>query len=325
MVAKIARIPERNVSASDRDMLKNLGSELKALIYGQDEAIDSLTAVVKLSRSGLRHVEKPIGSFLFVGPTGVGKTEVCKQLAKLLNVELMRFDMSEYMEQHSVSRLIGAPPGYIGHNEGGLLTEAVNKTPHAVVLLDEIEKAHPDIYNLLLQIMDYGMLTDSNGRKSDFRHVILILTSNVGADLLDKVNIGFTQGENSTDVLPAVAKIFTPELRNRLDAIIQFKPLDTETLLSVVSKFIKELEQQLEERNVQINIDVDSKIWLADHGYDKKMGARPMSRLINEQIRKPLADELLFGKLSNGGNVTVTVESGKLKLTIKSKNENSAT
>lgn len=318
MVAKVARIPERNVSASDREVLKNLVRDLKMMIYGQDESIETLGAAVKLARSGLRDQSKPIGSFLFVGPTGVGKTEVCKQLSNILGVELLRFDMSEYMERHSISRLIGAPPGYVGYDEGGLLTEAVNKTPHSVVLLDEIEKAHPDVFNLLLQIMDHGTLTDMNGRKTDFRHTILIMTSNVGADVLDKTNIGFTQAADSgSDVLVAVNRVFSPEFRNRLDAVIQFKALNSKTILSVVNKFVSELEVQLAMRNVILEIDEDARSWLAKHGYDKKMGARPMARLIQEQLKKPLAEELLFGKLANGGHVKVTVEKGKIKFNIE--------
>src|SRR5579883_1171473 len=283
MVAKIARVPERNVSASDREVLKHLVRDLKMVIFGQEESIETLGAAVKLARSGLRDPNKPIGSFLFVGPTGVGKTEVCKQLSKILGVELIRFDMSEYMERHSISRLIGAPPGYVGYDEGGLLTEAVNKTPHSIVLLDEIEKAHPDVYNLLLQIMDHGTLTDMNGRKTDFRHTILILTSNVGADVLDKANIGFTSQDNASDVMSAVNRIFSPEFRNRLDAIIQFKALDPKTILSVVNKFVAELEAQLATRKVVLEVDEEARAWLAKNGYDKKMGARPMSRLIQEQ------------------------------------------
>jgi ATP-dependent Clp protease ATP-binding subunit ClpA len=317
MVAKIARIPERNVSASDKEVLKNLTRDLKMMIYGQDESIETLGAAVKLARSGLRDQNKPIGSFLFVGPTGVGKTEVCKQLASILGVELLRFDMSEYMERHSVSRLIGAPPGYVGYDEGGLLTEAVNKTPHSIVLLDEIEKAHPDVFNLLLQIMDHGRLTDMNGRKTDFRHTVVVMTSNAGADLLDKSNIGFTMQENATDVMSAVSRVFSPEFRNRLDAIIQFSALDDKTILSVVSKFIAELEAQLQNRNVLLEVDDDARAWLAKNGYDKKMGARPMARLIQEQIKKPLAEELLFGKLSKGGHVKVTIEKGKIKFLIE--------
>lgn len=316
MVAKIARIPERNVSASDREVLKNLTRDLKMMIFGQDESIETLGAAVKLARSGLRDPNKPIGSFLFVGPTGVGKTEVSKQLAKILGVELLRFDMSEYMERHSVSRLIGAPPGYVGYDEGGLLTEAVNKVPHSIVLLDEIEKAHPDVYNLLLQIMDHGTLTDMNGRKTDFRHTVLIMTSNAGAEIVDKANIGFTPQDSTSDIMAAVGRVFSPEFRNRLDSIIQFRALDTKTILSVVNKFVAELESQLEARNVILEVDEEARAWLAKNGYDKKMGARPMTRLIQEQLKKPLAEELLFGSLSNGGHVKVTIERGKIKFLI---------
>jgi ATP-dependent Clp protease ATP-binding subunit ClpA len=317
VVAKIARVPERNVSTSDREVLKNLTRDLRMMIFGQDDAIEILSAAVRLARSGLRDLHKPIGSFLFVGPTGVGKTEVSRQLAKSLGIELIRFDMSEYMERHTVSRLIGAPPGYVGYDEGGLLTEAVNKHPHSVVLLDEIEKAHPDVYNLLLQVMDHGTLTDTNGRKTDFRHTLFIMTSNVGADLLDKTAIGFSPDDNgSSDVLSAVNKLFSPEFRNRLDTIIQFKALDTKTILHVVNKFIMELEVQLEPKHVVIEIDDAARAWLATNGYDKKMGARPMARLIQEKIKRPLADEILFGKLHNGGHVNITVENGQLAFAI---------
>jgi ATP-dependent Clp protease ATP-binding subunit ClpA len=314
VVAKVARIPERNVSTSDRESLKNLVRDLKLLIFGQDEAIETLSSSVRLARSGLRDANKPIGSFLFIGPTGVGKTEVTKQLAKSLGVELIRFDMSEYMERHTVSRLIGAPPGYVGYDEGGLLTEAVNKHPHSVVLLDEIEKAHPDVYNLLLQIMDHGTLTDTNGRSTDFRHTIVVMTSNAGVDLTDKNNIGFTQQDVATDVLAAVQRVFSPEFRNRLDAIIQFKTLDQKTILHVVAKFLMELEVQLEAKHVILEIDDESRAWLAKKGYDPKMGARPMARLIQEKIKRPLAEELLFGKLSKGGHVTVSVGDDKEEL-----------
>lgn len=317
MVAKIARVPERNVSASDKEVLKNLVRDLQMMIFGQNESIEMLGAAVKLARSGLRDATKPIGSFLFVGPTGVGKTEVCKQLATILGVTLIRFDMSEYMERHSVSRMIGAPPGYVGYDEGGLLTEAVNKTPHAIVLLDEIEKAHPDVFNLLLQIMDHGTLTDMNGRKTDFRHTILIMTSNAGVDAIDKAMIGFTDASHASDIMHAVNKVFSPEFRNRLDATIQFKALDTKTILAVVNKFIAELESQLEVRQVILHVDDEAKNWLVKNGYDKNMGARPMARLIQEQIKKPLAEELLFGSLSQGGHVTVTIERGKIKILIK--------
>lgn len=317
MVAKIARIPEKNVSASDREVLKHLVRDLKMMIFGQDDSIETLGAAVKLARSGLRDPNKPIGSFLFVGPTGVGKTEVCKQLAKITGVELLRLDMSEYMERHSVSRLIGAPPGYVGYDEGGLLTESVNKTPHCIVLLDEIEKAHPDVFNLLLQIMDHGTLTDMNGRKTDFRHTLIIMTSNVGADIMDKTSIGFTPQDVESDVMSAVHRVFSPEFRNRLDAVIQFHALDTRTILSVVNKFIAELEGQLQARNVILEVDEEARSWLAKNGYDKKMGARPMDRLIQEKIKKPLAEELLFGRLSNGGHVKVTAEKGEIKFLIK--------
>jgi ATP-dependent Clp protease ATP-binding subunit ClpA len=326
MVAKIARIPESNVSASDREVLKNLTRDLKMMIYGQDEAIEFLGSAVKLSRSGLRDANKPIGSFLFVGPTGVGKTEVCKQLSRILGVSLLRFDMSEYMERHSVSRLIGAPPGYVGYDEGGLLTEVVNKTPHSVVLLDEIEKAHPDVYNLLLQIMDHGTLTDMNGRKTDFRHTMIIMTSNAGIEMAEKSNIGFMEQDSDTNILPEVNKVFSPEFRNRLDAIIQFKALDPQTILSVVDKFITELESQLEIRHVILEVDSSARAWLAKNGYDKNMGARPMARLIQEQIKKPLAEELLFGSLSNGGSVKVTIdEKNKIKFLIVDKTPTTVT
>jgi ATP-dependent Clp protease ATP-binding subunit ClpA len=317
VVAKVARIPERNVSTSDRESLRNLVRDLKLLIFGQDEAIETLSSSVRLARSGLRDANKPIGSFLFIGPTGVGKTEVTKQLAKSLGVELIRFDMSEYMERHTVSRLIGAPPGYVGYDEGGLLTEAVNKHPHSVVLLDEIEKAHPDVYNLLLQIMDHGTLTDTNGRQTDFRHTIVIMTSNAGVDLTDRNNIGFTQQDMATDVLAAVQRVFSPEFRNRLDSIIQFKTLDQKTILHVVAKFLMELEVQLEAKHVILEIDDESRAWLAKKGYDPKMGARPMARLIQEKIKRPLAEELLFGKLSKGGHVTVSLDSDELKFAIE--------
>ncbi len=314
VIARIARVPERNVSTSDREVLKNLVRDLKMMIFGQDEAIEILGSAVRLARSGLRDPDKPIGSFLFIGPTGVGKTEVTRQLAKQLGVELIRFDMSEYMERHTVSRLIGAPPGYVGYDEGGLLTEAVNKHPHSVVLLDEIEKAHPDIYNLLLQIMDHGTLTDTNGRKTDFRHTILILTSNAGADLLDKTSIGFTRQDGETDVMGAVNRVFSPEFRNRLDAIIQFKSLDTNTILHIVNKFLLELEIQLEPKHVILEVDEEARAWLGRHGYDKKMGARPMARLIQEQIKRVLAEELLFGKLGKGGRAVIGVDEKEDKL-----------
>jgi len=305
IVAKIARIPEKNVSATDMDKLKTLSRDLQMMVFGQDDAIDALSAAIKMSRSGLGPDEKPIGSFMFAGPTGVGKTEVTRQLASVLGIELIRFDMSEYMERHTVSRLIGAPPGYVGYDQGGLLTDAVIQTPHAVVLLDEIEKAHPDVFNLLLQVMDHGTLTDNNGRKADFRNVILIMTTNAGAESISRSTMGFTVQDNSEDGMEALNKVFTPEFRNRMDAIISFKPLDKSIILNVVDKFIIELEAQLEDKNVSIDFNAEAKAWLAEHGFDAKMGARPMARLINESIKKKLADEILFGELSRGGRVRV--------------------
>ncbi len=312
VVAKIARIPVKKVSASDRDTMRNLERDLKLLVYGQDEAITALSSAIKLSRSGLREPEKPVGCFLFAGPTGVGKTEVTKQLATVLGIELLRFDMSEYMEKHTVSRLIGAPPGYVGYDQGGLLTEAVSKHPHSVVLLDEIEKAHPDVYNLLLQIMDHGTLTDTNGRPADFRHVIMVMTSNAGASEISRNSIGFSHQDNTNDGLDAIKRQFSPEFRNRLDAIINFKSLDVETIGLVVDKFIMELEEQLSHKGVSLNVEQSARDWLIDRGYDKAMGARPMARLIQEHIKKPLADELLFGKLTHGGHVTLVMKDGKL-------------
>ena len=308
IVTHIARIPSKTVSQTDRDILRNLDRELKMLIYGQDNAISALVSAIKLARSGLRDGHKPIGSFLFVGPTGVGKTEVTKQLANLMGLELLRFDMSEYMERHAVSRLIGAPPGYVGHEQGGLLTEAVTKKPYSVLLLDEIEKAHPDIFNILLQVMDHGSLTDSNGRKADFRHVILVITSNVGANLLEKQSIGFTQQDNSKDLSGALKNVFTPEFRNRLDATIQFQSLDEATICHVVDKFVMELEVSLEQKGVTLRVDQAARQWLAKNGHDPQMGARPMHRLIQEHMKKPLADELLFGQLTNGGVVSFTAD-----------------
>ena len=270
-----------------------------------------------MARAGLGVDQKPIGSFLFAGPTGVGKTEVTRQLAKIMGIELLRFDMSEYMERHTVSRLIGAPPGYVGFDQGGLLTEEINKHPHAVVLLDEIEKAHPDVFNLLLQVMDHGTLTDTNGRKADFRNVILIMTTNAGAELMARPSIGFTQQDHATDGMEMIKKTFTPEFRNRLDAIVQFKSLDATTISHVVDKFLYELENQLAEKKVIMHVDEEARQWLAEHGYDEKMGARPMARIIKENIKKPLAEELLFGQLANGGNVEVTVEDGKIKFELE--------
>jgi len=307
IVAKIARIPAKTVSTSDTDALKNLERDLKMVVFGQDDAISTLATAIRMSRSGLGDPEKPIGSFLFAGPTGVGKTEVSKQLASIMGVELLRFDMSEYMERHTVSRLIGAPPGYVGFDDGGLLTEAVNKHPHCVLLLDEIEKAHPEVFNILLQIMDHGTLTDSNGRKTDFRNVILVMTSNAGAQLMSRRSMGFTEQQNELDGLEEIKKMFTPEFRNRLDSIVNFGPLDAHTLSNVVDKFLVALELQLNERKVTINVDKAARQLLAEKGYDPKMGARPMARIIQNLLKKPLANDLLFGDLSKGGHVNVTV------------------
>jgi ATP-dependent Clp protease ATP-binding subunit ClpA len=319
IVAKIARIPPKSVSSSDKEQLRNLAGRLKLAVFGQDRAIDALDSAIKLARAGLREGEQPIGSFLFAGPTGVGKTEVSKQLAEVLGIELLRFDMSEYMERHTVSRLIGAPPGYVGYDEGGLLTDAVTKHPHSVVLLDEIEKAHPDVFNLLLQVMDHGTLTDNNGRKADFRNVILIMTTNAGAELISRTSIGFTTQDHSTDAMEAIRRMFTPEFRNRLDAIIQFQSLDTEVIKTVVDKFLTQLQSQLDEKKVMLDVDEDARLWLAEHGYDKKMGARPMARLIQDKLKKPLAEEVLFGGLSEkGGTVHVTVENDDIHLDMES-------
>lgn len=312
VIAKIARIPVKKVSSRDKDILRNLERDLKLLVYGQDAAISALASAIKLSRSGLRESIKPVGCFLFAGPTGVGKTEVTRQLAKVLGIELLRFDMSEYMEKHTVSRLIGAPPGYVGYDQGGLLTEAVNKTPYAVVLLDEIEKAHSDVFNLLLQIMDHGTLTDTNGRQADFRHVILVMTSNAGASDISRNSIGFSFQDNSDDSMDAIKRHFSPEFRNRLDAIINFEALNSDTIGLVVDKFIMELEEQLLTKGVTFKVEKEARAWLIKNGYDKKMGARPMARLIQEKVKKPLAEELLFGKLANGGHVTLSLQDGKL-------------
>jgi len=321
IVAKIARIPPKTISTNDKDKLKDLEKHLKMLVFGQDQAISALAAAIKLSRAGLREVQKPIGSFLFAGPTGVGKTEVCRQLAKVMGIELIRFDMSEYMERHTVSRLIGAPPGYVGFDQGGLLTEAVTKTPHAVLLLDEIEKAHPDVFNLLLQVMDHGTLTDNNGRKADFRNIILVMTTNAGAADTDRPSIGFTQQDNSTDAMKAIDRLFAPEFRNRLDGIIQFKSLNMDIIRQVVDKFIFELESQLSEKRVSLALEPDAREWLAVHGCDTKMGARPMARVIQENIKKPLADEILFGRLAEGGMVRISVKDDKLSFAIVSLRE----
>ena len=307
IIAKMARIPAKSVSASDRDSLRTLERDLKLVIFGQDPAIDALASSIKMSRSGLREDDKPIGSFLFAGPTGVGKTEVTRQLAMQMGVELIRFDMSEYMERHTVSRLIGAPPGYVGFDQGGLLTEAVTKNPHAVVLLDEIEKAHPEVFNLLLQVMDHGTLTDNNGRKADFRNVILVMTTNAGAQEMSRASIGFTRQDHSSDGTAIIQKTFSPEFRNRLDAIIQFASLDVESVKRVVDKLIVELEAKLGSSDVTIELDDAARDWIAERGYDPKMGARPMARLISEKIKRPLAEELLFGELADGGHVRVSV------------------
>ncbi len=319
IVARMARIPSKHVSLSDKERLRNLTRDLKMLVYGQDPAIESLGAAIKLARSGLGEEQKPIGSFLFAGPTGVGKTEVTRQLARILGIELLRFDMSEYMEHHTASRLIGAPPGYVGFDQGGLLTEAVIKHPHAVLLLDEIEKAHPDVFNLLLQVMDHGTLTDNNGRKADFRHVIIVMTTNAGADMLSRTPIGFTVQDQSSDNSAAIKTLFSPEFRNRLDAIIQFNFLSEEVITHVVDKILAELEVQLEHKKVILTIDDEARHWLSRHGYNKEMGARPMARLVQEKIKKPLAEELLFGRLVNGGSVSVTVKDDNLVFSLEPK------
>lgn len=315
VVARIARIPEKSVSRSDRDTLKNLGDRLKMLVFGQDKAIEALTEAIKMARAGLGHEHKPVGSFLFAGPTGVGKTEVTVQLAKALGIELLRFDMSEYMERHTVSRLIGAPPGYVGFDQGGLLTDAVIKHPHAVLLLDEIEKAHPDVFNLLLQVMDNGTLTDNNGRKADFRNVVLVMTTNAGVRETERKSIGLIQQDNSPDAMDEIKKIFTPEFRNRLDNIIWFDHLSTTVIHQVVDKFIVELQVQLDQKGVSLEVSQEARDWLATKGYDRAMGARPMGRVIQDNLKKPLANELLFGSLVDGGQVTVSLDSDKNTLT----------
>ncbi|WP_290702913.1 ATP-dependent Clp protease ATP-binding subunit ClpA [Amphritea sp.] len=313
VVAKIARIPAKSVTASDKEQLKKLDSNLKMVVLGQDEAINTLSAAIKLSRAGLNEPNKPVGSFLFSGPTGVGKTEVTTQLARIMGIELIRFDMSEYMERHTVSRLIGAPPGYVGYDQGGLLTEAVTKSPHAVLLLDEIEKAHPEVFNLLLQVMDNGTLTDNNGRKADFRNVILVMTTNAGAEQMARTSIGFSKQDNTTDGMEAIKKLFTPEFRNRMDGIIQFKALSPKVITGVVDKFLTELQAQLDDKSVVLNIDDDVRQWFAEKGYDATMGARPMKRLIQEELKKPLAEMILFGELSEGG--------GEVDITVNADNE----
>ncbi len=318
VVARMARIPPKSVSASDRNLLQHLERDLKLVIFGQDKAIAALASAIKMARSGLREDEKPVGAFLFAGPTGVGKTEVTRQLAYCLGIELIRFDMSEYMERHTVSRLIGAPPGYVGFDQGGLLTEAVSRNPHAVLLLDEVEKAHPEVFNLLLQVMDHGTLTDNNGRKADFRNVILVMTTNAGAREMDRQSIGFTQQDHSTDGLSAIQKMFTPEFRNRLDTVIQFDALDRGSVLRVVDKLVLELESQLERNDVTLELNPAARQLIADRGYDPKMGARPMARVIQEQIKRPLAEQLLFGELVDGGHAVIVVgDDGELKLDVQ--------
>ncbi|NOX51090.1 MAG: AAA domain-containing protein, partial [Gammaproteobacteria bacterium] len=320
VIAKIARIPSSQVSSSDKRDLKDLDKKLKMVVFGQDEAIDQLSNAIKMSRAGLKSGEKPIGSFLFAGPTGVGKTEVCKQLANIMGVELLRYDMSEYMERHTVSRLIGAPPGYVGFDQGGLLTEAVSKHPHSIVLLDEVEKAHPEVFNLLLQVMDHGTLTDNNGRKADFRNVVLIMTTNAGAQEMDRTSIGFTEQDNSTDGMEVIKRMFTPEFRNRLDSIVQFGSLPMDVVVTVVDKFLTtELQAQLDDKRVTLEVDDEAREWLAREGYDEKMGARPMQRLIQDKIKRQLAEDLLFGDLSkSGGTVKITVDDGELSVEVLS-------
>ena len=322
VVAKIAKIPPKNISNDDRHTLKNLERDLKAVIFGQEKAIENLASAIKMTRSGLGIPNKPIGNFLFSGPTGVGKTEVARQLAYILGIELIRIDMSEYMERHAVSRLIGAPPGYVGFEQGGLMTEAVNKQPYCVLLLDEIEKAHPDIFNILLQVMDHGSLTDSNGRKTDFRNVTLIMTTNAGAESISKTSMGFTQSKKMGDEQAEIKRLFTPEFRNRLDATVSFAPLSHDVILKVVDKFLMQLEDQLHEKKVDATFTENLKSYLAKHGFDPSMGARPMSRLIQDTIRKALADELLFGQLTNGGNVIIDIdESEKVQLIFETENK----
>ena len=318
IVAKIALIPPKTVSSTDKSALRDLETNLKMVIFGQDPAINSLSSAIKLSRAGLKEEGKPIGSFLFSGPTGVGKTEVCRQLANIMGIDLVRFDMSEYMERHTVSRLIGAPPGYVGYDQGGQLTEAITKQPHCVLLLDEIEKAHPEVFNLLLQVFDHGTLTDNNGRKADFRNVIIVMTTNAGAQEMSRNSIGFQLQDNATDGMEVLKKMFTPEFRNRLDAIIPFASLSKDVIKTVVDKFLVEIQVQLDDKKVQLEVSDEARVWLADNGYDEKMGARPMQRLIQNRIKKDLAEDILFGKLSNGGGVVhVTVEDGDLSLVIE--------
>jgi len=318
IIAKMARIPAQSVSSTDKETLKNLDRNLKMLVFGQDQSIDALTSAIRLSRSGLANEDKPVGSFLFAGPTGVGKTEVTKQLAKCMGVEFIRFDMSEYVERHAVSRLIGAPPGYVGFEQGGLLTEAVIKNPHAVVLLDEIEKAHPDIYNILLQVMDHGTLTDNNGRKADFRNVVVVMTTNAGVQETTRKSIGFTEQDHTHDAMSEINKVFSPEFRNRLDNIIWFNHLEKDVILQVVDKFVVELQAQLDKKSVNLELTSKVREWLADKGYDKAMGARPMARVIQDELKKPLANEILFGELVDGGTVKVSVKDKKINFDYES-------
>ncbi|HRP09730.1 MAG TPA: AAA family ATPase, partial [Terricaulis sp.] len=318
VVSRMARIPAKSVSKNDSEMLASLPDDLKRVVFGQDDAIDQLASAIKMARAGLREPQKPIGSYLFAGPTGVGKTEVARSLANIMGIELLRFDMSEYMERHTVSRLIGAPPGYVGYDQGGLLTDGVDQHPHCVLLLDEIEKAHPDLFNILLQVMDHGSLTDANGKKVDFRNVILIMTTNAGAADAAKQGIGFGRGKKNEENEEAIKRLFTPEFRNRLDAVIHFNGLPAEVVRNVVQKFIIQLEAQLAERNVQIEITDRAADWIAAKGYDESFGARPLGRVINEQVKKPMADELLFGKLKSGGIVKIDIDpadDAKLKFT----------
>jgi ATP-dependent Clp protease ATP-binding subunit ClpA len=314
ILATMAQVPPKTVAGNDRERLRTLEAELKARVFGQDRAIEQVAAAIKLSRAGLRDPRKPIGSFLFTGPTGVGKTEVARSLAEVMGIELIRFDMSEYMERHTVSRLIGAPPGYVGFDQAGLLTEAVNRTPHSVLLLDEVEKAHPDVFNLLLQVMDYGKLTDNNGKQTDFRNVVLVMTSNVGAEELSRRRAGFTPGTVAGDDDRAFERTFPPEFRNRLDARITFAPLSLGVMERIVDRLVGETRERLAERNVELALSPGARGWLAERGLDPLMGARPLARLIQDEILRPLGDEILFGRLENGGNVTVEVEEGRLAL-----------
>ncbi len=319
IVAKVARIPPKTVNSTDKDVMKNLQRNLKMVVFGQDNAIETLSSAIKMSRTGLGNPQTPIGAFLFAGPTGVGKTEVTRQLAKIMGIELIRYDMSEYMERHTVSRLIGAPPGYVGFDQGGLLTDAVNKHPHSVLLFDEMEKAHPDVFNLLLQVMDHGTLTDSNGRKTDFRNVIIIMTTNAGADRISRPSMGFTLQDHKSDAMEVIKKVFSPEFRNRLDAIIEFNSLDPVTIQNVVDKFLVELQAQLDDKKVTMDVDESARVWLGIHGYDKVMGARPMARIIQDKIKKPLAEELLFGKLEHGGHIIISDKDDELTIDILDK------